>query len=258
HTYRCKHATQWDESYVKAAVRAHFDELGFSDHSPWPYPNKFRSFIRMDNFMLDDYIESLTELKQRYKDVLSIKIGLECEYFDDYMPWLTEQVEARKLDYVIFGNHFYKDDSKYPEYFGHSIVDKENLEIYLESILKGMEYKKFAYVAHPDLFINSYKYFDVACEKASRQICEKAYKLGLPLEFNLSGYRIRGARHTTKTYPYESFWKIAADCGCTCIIGYDAHDPKYIASDAFLNKGLKEIKKLGLKRIERIGFLTDK
>ena len=27
--------------YVRAAIRQGFDELGFSDHVPWPYQNRF-------------------------------------------------------------------------------------------------------------------------------------------------------------------------------------------------------------------------
>ncbi len=47
HTMRCHHAIGSDEDYVKSAIAAGFDELGFSDHSPWNYQTDFVSHMRM-------------------------------------------------------------------------------------------------------------------------------------------------------------------------------------------------------------------
>ena len=41
HTARCGHATGTDEDYVLAAIEQGFDELGFSDHVPWPYQDGY-------------------------------------------------------------------------------------------------------------------------------------------------------------------------------------------------------------------------
>lgn len=41
HTARCGHAEGTDEEYVLAAIERGFDELGFSDHVPWPYKNGY-------------------------------------------------------------------------------------------------------------------------------------------------------------------------------------------------------------------------
>lgn len=35
---------------------------------------------------LPEYVESLRSLQKKYKDQISIKIGLECEYFPEYIP----------------------------------------------------------------------------------------------------------------------------------------------------------------------------
>ena len=80
------------------------------------------------------------------------------------------------------------------------------LEMYEESVLKGMEAGMFAYLAHPDLFINSYKTFDEHCARISRRICRKAYRTGLPLEYNVSllGYR---EERGEVMFPHPDFWK---------------------------------------------------
>ena len=37
HTTRCMHATGSDEDYVLSAIKGGYQELGFSDHTPWKY-----------------------------------------------------------------------------------------------------------------------------------------------------------------------------------------------------------------------------
>lgn len=37
HTKRCMHASGSDEDYVLAAIEGGYEEIGFSDHSPWQY-----------------------------------------------------------------------------------------------------------------------------------------------------------------------------------------------------------------------------
>ena len=56
HTVRCKHALEADEKYVQAAIAAGFDELGFADHAPWPFPDGFVGSSRMLVDQLPDYI----------------------------------------------------------------------------------------------------------------------------------------------------------------------------------------------------------
>ena len=45
---------------------------------------------------LDGYIESILSLKEKYKDQISILVGLECEYFEKYIPWLKQMLEDEK------------------------------------------------------------------------------------------------------------------------------------------------------------------
>ena len=47
HTTRCMHATGSDEDYVLSAIKGGYQELGFSDHTPWKYHTDYVSDIRM-------------------------------------------------------------------------------------------------------------------------------------------------------------------------------------------------------------------
>ena len=39
HTPRCRHASGTEEEYVRCALDAGLQTLGFSDHTPYPFPN---------------------------------------------------------------------------------------------------------------------------------------------------------------------------------------------------------------------------
>ena len=94
HTTRCLHATGSDEEFVLSAIKGGYQELGFSDHTPWKYHTDYVSDIRMTPEQLPGYVESLRWLQEKYKDQISIKIGLECEYFPEYIPWLKESPKS--------------------------------------------------------------------------------------------------------------------------------------------------------------------
>ena len=123
HTARCGHATGTDEDYVLAAIEQGFDELGFSDHVPWPYQ--------------DGYTHPSVRMRVDQMPGIHILTGFECEYFPDYMNWLADMRAENHLDYLILGNHFDHDD-EYGMYFGN-IHTAAQLRRYVDSaVLKRM------------------------------------------------------------------------------------------------------------------------
>ncbi|WP_458408902.1 histidinol-phosphatase [Bacteroides congonensis] len=256
HTTRCHHATGSDEEFVLSAIKGGYQELGFSDHTPWKYNTNYVSDIRMTPEELPEYVESLRSLREKYKEQISIKIGLECEYFPDYLYWLKGVVKEYQLDYIIFGNHHFHTDEKFP-YFGRHTDTVDMLELYEESAIEGMESGLFAYLAHPDLFMRSYPRFDHHCKLVSRHICRTAARLNLPLEYNL-GYEDYNDEHGITTIPHPDFWEIAAHEGCTAIIGVDAHNNQYLETPFYYDRAVETLKKSGIKVTDTIPFLIGK
>ncbi|MGL4338228.1 MAG: histidinol-phosphatase [Turicibacter sp.] len=254
HTERCHHATGSDEAYVLSAIKSGFTELGFADHCPWPFDHHYVSKIRMTPDQLENYVTSLHSLKLKYANQMSIKIGLECEYYEEYIPWLKTMVEQYKLDYLIFGNH-YSGNEQYECDYGKSHPTKQSLLAYLKTAITAMESGLFAYFAHPDIFIRAYGTFDDVCEQVSRQICEKAKELDLLLEYNISSYIYEPDREAY-LFPNPNFWKIAGEVGCRCIIGYDAHIDHALENDNARTKALIELQHLNLTVVDTIPFKT--
>ena len=256
HTYRCKHATGTDEKYLTAAREGGFELLGFSDHCPFPYEDGFHSNSRMELFLFEDYLASMEELRQKYSGSIKLLRGVELDFFPKYSAWAREFVREKRLDYVIFGNHFYPDDRN-GGFFGRSVNSAEMLELYLDCELEGMEQEDYCCIAHPDLFMRAYPVFDDRCERASRRICERAAKYRIPLEYNLSGFYQNPAGGVG--YPCDEFWRIAADSGCTAVIGCDAHSPAKLSESAGqpYADAVEYLAKLGIKRYDTLKLLGE-
>lgn len=247
HTLRCKHANGTDEEYVLAAIAAGYQEIGFADHTPWPYKNGFHPYMRMEMRELSDYLCSIRNLKQKYAHQISIKIGLECEYFEEYLPWLAELVETNQVDYLIFGNHFYENDET-GLYFGRGTVDERTLKLYVDEAIKGMKTGLFAYLCHPDLFMRSYLRWDEIAQRESLRLCQAAKELGIPLEYNLQG-QIYNRIFRADSYPYPKFWELAVQVGNKVIIGVDAHKHDEFADTKAYEQARAYLQSLGANLI---------
>ena len=251
HTYRCFHAKGEDEEYVKAAIEAGFDEIGFSDHSPWNFKD-YVSGMRMHENELEDYCNSIKSLREKYKDKISIKLGLECEYFPKYMPWLKEMTEKHSIDYIILGHHFCEDEPGH--LYNGDMTSPDQLYRYRDDIIEAMETGLFSYVAHPDIFMRGYPVFDEHCRKITDEIISKAIETDTPLEFNLLGFS-HSVNDGKQGYPYPDFWQMISQRKPPVTMGIDAHSPDRYADTELFSKGLGDLEALGLTVVPSIKML---
>jgi len=250
HTSRCGHAEGTDEQYVKAAVSQGYDVLGFADHVPWPYKSGFvHHGVRMPITQLDEYLASVRRLKKQYADKIEILAGFECEYFPEYMNWLAEMKEEKQLDFLIFGNHYDTTDET-GLYFGQTKTAAQ-LRRYVDSAVKGVETGLFSYLAHPDVFMRSYKPFDDNCRAAARELCQLCKAYDLPMEYNVHDRFISYFTHRI-SYPHPEFFEIARDYGVRVLIGIDAHEPRELSDGTQWDLAMEELKVFGGLHIDSI------
>lgn len=252
HTTRCHHAVGSDEAYVISAIKGGYEELGFSDHGCWQYDSDYVSGIRMKLSEFDDYYQSISALKEKYKDQISIKIGMESEYFPAYMEWLKAFVQEKQIDYLILGNHFDGSD-EYGEYYGSACYDDKMLVKYVDDAIAGLETGLFSYIAHPDLFMRGREIFDELAKEESLRLCKYCKEHEIPLEFNLEGLMVSDKRNVTG-YPHPTFWYIAASVGNDVIIGVDAHHNQSFESDYYRNQAIAFLKALNMNIIDTITY----
>jgi len=252
HTARCGHAFGTDEEYIKAAIAQGFDELGMSDHVPWPYKSGFvHHGVRMPVTQMDEYVQTMRRFKEKYADQISLRIGFECEYFPEYMDWLAEMKQEKQLDYLIFGCHYDTTDEG-GFYFGN-VSNAKQLVRYVDSALAGIDTGLFAYLAHPDVFLRRYQRIDENVRAAAKDLSQACKAKNLPMEYNLHD-RYRLGEANGNGYPHPEFFDIVFAEGAKLIIGLDAHEPQEIADPTQWNLAMDETARFGERRVDRLNF----
>ncbi len=235
HNLRCNHAIGNVEDYIKIAIEEGFDEIGISDHLP--HPGKYiDNKSRMTYEEIPEYFNEIDHAIEKYGDKISIKKGIEGEYFEDFKWFYEELKQDYKIDYMILGVHFFP-------YKGQWFY-----------VIKSMESGLFKYLAHPDLFGMSYINWDEHAIKQSKRILETANKLDIPLEINVNGLsksKIKYNNGVRYQYPIKEFWQLAKEYNVKVIVGVDAHDPENMRN---LEQGIEFAKEVGIEVMDHLEF----
>ena len=243
HTYRCGHASGNEREYVEKAIAEGLEVLGFSDHVPMAFPSGFRSHFRCPVELLGEYVETLTVLREEYKDRIKILIGFEAEYYPAHFESMMEMLGEYDYDYLILGQHFVGNEEG-EKYSGWAFNDDEKLKKYVDQVITGAKTGAFTYIAHPDLI--NYTGDEDNYYRQMKRLCLEMKELDIPLEFNLLGFE------EARSYPRESFFKIAAEVGNRVILGCDAHHAHRVAEQRVISSAITELARLGITPIERV------
>ncbi len=243
HTVRCGHAAGTEEEYVLAGIQAGLKVLGFADHSPFPFEGGAYSHIRMRPDELQDYARQVLTLREKYKDVLQIPLGVEIEYFPRFWKEQLAMLRDCGIEYLLLGQHW----SEYVQgghYNGTPTDREELLEQYCRTLREGMQTGAVSYIAHPDLFhfIGDEKIY----QAHMRVLCADARACNVPLEINLLG--LGNHRH----YPNRRFWELAGEKGCQVVLGMDAHTPEALLDTAAEAAAMELAQAFGLKVMETV------
>lgn len=246
HTFRCKHALGTDEEYVKAALTAGFDVLGFADHAPWRYATPYVSHCRMTADMWPDYKRSVQSLQLKYTGQIEIRLGLECEYTKRYFDQLL-RLRDDGCEYFILASHFL-DSEEYAGYTGNTCSSNDELRRYADQTAEGIATGLYCYVAHPDLYMMNRPVFDKASMEAADVICQAAKEAHMPLEYNLLGLGDEMRGHS-RGYPHSDFWQYIRKWENDVIIGVDAHSPDALTNEAVRKEAMRRLNTLHIKPV---------
>jgi len=243
HTFRCRHASGTEREFIEEAIKGGIELLGFSDHSPMPFPASYESSFRMKMSELDDYCNVLTSLKKEYASDIEIHIGLEAEYYPLYFDKLLDFIKDYPVEYMIQGQHcLYNEHDGFGS--GFETTDIGVLKQYVKQCCEGMKSGKFVYLAHPDLinYVGSREVY----RSEMRKLCTTAKELNMPLEINMLGIK------TGRWYPNEMFWELAAEEGNRVIIGIDCHHTDMMILPDAEERAREIVKKYNLELTEKV------
>jgi histidinol-phosphatase (PHP family) len=190
---------------------------------------------------LEDYVASVLALKEKYKDKIDIRLGLEVEYYPDRMEGLLKLIEPYPIEYFILGQHWCGNEMDAP-YNGKPTDREEDLARYCSQVMDAMQTGLFTYLAHPDLihFVGS----DRVYRHHMGRLCREARSCGVPLEINLLGLA------TNRHYPDIRLWEVVAEESCPVVIGVDAHSPEAFADKETESRAQEMVSRFGLNLLE--------
>ena len=126
-------------NFIEKAIELGFSQIGFSEHSPLPFPNPFS----LKEEHVDEYVQTIDQLRDEFGHQIEIFRALEM----DYIPGISEDFDFwRKkcaVDYLIGSVHLVKPDNTDELWFtdgpDYKIYDKGLQQFFAGDIRKAVE-----------------------------------------------------------------------------------------------------------------------
>ncbi len=259
----CKYSDDSEEDLekiIKTAINKGIDEICFTDHVDYGIKPDKDVFEKMDenakkdwikkigridlNVDYPNYFKEIEELREKYKDKITIRQGLEfgmqVHTIKDFQKLFDKYKE--KFDFVILSCHQVNDKEFWTNEFqkGKSI-DEYNAEYYEEIYRVMNRYSDYSILGHLD-HIQRYNETIYPFEK-SREIIVKILKKVIEdnkgIEVNTSSFRY-GLKELT---PERDILKLYHELGGKIItIGSDAHKAENVGEHIpYIQEELKKI-----------------
>jgi histidinol-phosphatase (PHP family) len=226
HTVRCGHAEGTPAEYVAAAKHRGLDGIGISDHVPLLHVGDPHLAMPLD--ALHDYVEEVTELKQR--DPHYVLLGIEVDFRPDTFDRMRELLRAYPFDYVIGSVHYLDgwgfDDPRHADGWTERNVDDVYTQ-YFEQVGDAAESGVFTILGHLDLVKKwGHRPMTHPVEAVAR-LSRRIAKSGAAVEVNASGLR----KPVGEIYPSAGILSCLREHGVPVTFGSDAHRPQDVGRD---------------------------
>lgn len=247
HTYICKHSSNHLEEIVAYALKHGYKKLYFTEHAPitikCPYQTRRANYKEIAQLSHD-----IDLLNIKYKNKLKIYFGYEVEYNKANRWYIQKLAKDKYCKFLVFGNHFYGDLFKMqlPLPLVMNVTRKASqLKEFDDNNKAAMSSGLMSWVAHPDIYLNSYQKWDKTAKHVANNIIKWAIKYKLPLGFNVNftAFENKSEWH----YPCKHFWKLVAKTNIPVLIESDAHDMHTLTIE-WLEKAKKLAISYGLKK----------
>ncbi|MEK5434473.1 MULTISPECIES: histidinol-phosphatase HisJ [Paenibacillus] len=244
HHERCGHAVGKLEEYVQRGIQLGLQQLGLSDHLPLIHvdPASYYPEMAMPMAELPRYVEECLTLKERYRGVIDLRVGLEADYIEGYEDQIREILSPYPWDYLIGSVHFLGewDITDYRQVDGWEGKDElEVYRLYYDAVKKSALSGLYDIIGHMDV-IKRFGYGPQTPEGKAEVRTQELETLkviadsGIAMELNASGL----TKPCAEMFPAEHLLQEAFKLGIPLTLGSDAHDP------AKLGDGLQEARSM--------------
>ncbi len=232
------------EEMIKEAIRRGLDEIAFTDHVDFGYPDP--SFEAID---YEEYIPYLESLREKYRGRIKLALGVEIGYQSAEHARIQDFLEKYPFDFVLLSRHMSEGLDYYTGDFFAGYDQKTSYRRYFESVLRSVrQQENFDVFGHLDVIVRygpfeeknlAYADYQEILDEVLRRIIEK----GHGIEINTSGFRYGLGR----MHPQVDFLKRYQVLGGEIVtLGSDSHQAKD------LNDHLPQMQEL----LKSLGFKT--
>ncbi|MEJ7652186.1 MAG: histidinol-phosphatase HisJ family protein [Chloroflexia bacterium] len=250
HTFMCGHAVGGAEEYAEAAVELGLSEIGFAEHIPmyWLPVDERDPTIAMPMSRLAEYVETVLSLRERFRDRLTIRLGVEA----DYVPGCEEELIAMLGDYpwdYVYGSVHYIGDWGFdnPEY--RDRYDEWDLnelyEAYFTRVQAAAATGLFDVMGHLDVIKKWGHRPDQAPTAVFEATAVELARCDVVVEANTAGY----SKPVNELYPSGELLSALVRQGVRFTLGSDAHAPGEVGRD--FEAALAELTTLGVTELVR-------
>jgi len=236
------------EDMVRHAISAGFEEIGFADHLPLTYTDD--KTLSMSRDELSGYVEEVLRLKEIYSGQITVRLGIEADYYPPRMSEVEQMLSEHPFEYIIGSIHYMRDwifdDPRYVGRFEQIDLNAFYAE-YLDSLVEMVQTGLFDILAHPDLVKKFGHRASFDLQPYYRKILLAVKENHMCYEINTSGLRWPAG----EMYPEPLFVRLGAELDVPVTLGSDAHCPEDIGKD--FDKALKLLEESGYKEMAILG-----
>ena len=232
HTRYCHHARGEMEEYVLAAISKGLKEICFLEHMEAGISYHEVTWLTDDDF--DQYFSEGERLRRKYRDRLSIGLGVEVGYNPECADVLLARLSARQWDRIGISFHY----ARMPDGQHHLNLlsrKKENikrageigsgpiLSRYFKSLTEAVQVLPGTVLCHLDAALRYLPDLSYSTDHLGQieQLLEAVKARGMSAEINTSGLPIRG-----EPFPAPPLLRMIIDRGIPLVAGSDAHQPE--------------------------------
>lgn len=240
HTKHSNDSTYPMEDMVKQAIKLGLDEICITEHVD--YFRDHSAYI----VNYTEYIEEYNFLKEKYKNKINIKFGIEFGVQKHTIEEFERDFQKYNFDFVILSNHQIDDVEFWTQDFQRGKSQLEYNCAYYEEIYEVIsKYKNYSVLGHLDM-IKRYDEYGILKDEVNEDIIKDILKLvikdGKGIEVNTSCFRYKLPDITPSTTILEWYHELG---GKILTIGSDSHEESHLGHKIEYVK--EELKKMGFK-----------
>ncbi len=238
--------------YVDSALAKGFVEIGFSDHLPKVVdPDPYHAMLEEE---LPRYVDTVLSLRERYRGRITIRLGIEADYFEGHEDATRELLARFPFDYVLGSIHFLGDwhftsREGLPRYAEEDPATA--FPLYFDLLGRMIATGLFDVVAHPDALRRGSFHPVRSLDREYGVLARLLAARGMAIELNTGGIRRgRGA-----PYPDRDLLAACVASGVPITLGSDAHSPQDVGRDygeafrVLADLGVNEVATFDLRRL---------